>query len=108
MGADDVKDPPLKEAEERLQAHGGYDWLLSSTRQFWSVSEIVAELDKVGMKVSNDAVVRWIKPLECTQDFGGPIGLRAARRDLIRFFAARMGEKRPPRKRRKAPLPENR
>jgi hypothetical protein len=101
MGEDDLKDLALPEAEEKLREHGGYDWLLSSTQQFWSVSEIVAEFEKVGMKVGNDAVVRWVKPLEHTQDFGGPIGLRAARRDLIRLFASRMGEGEKPRTRKK-------
>jgi hypothetical protein len=78
----------LATAEDQLRRHRGYDWLLvSKDKQIWSVSEIVAELDKVGMKVSNDTVIRWIKPLEQTQNFGGAVGLRATRTDLIIFFA---------------------
>jgi hypothetical protein len=78
----------LETAEELLRKHGGYGWLLDAVdKKIWSVSEIVAELQKVGMGVSNDAVVRWIKPLENTQNFGGAVGLRATRTDLIFFFA---------------------
>jgi hypothetical protein len=79
----------LPEAEAILQAHGGYLWLLSG-KQFWSVGEIVGEFEKVGLRVSHDAVTRWIKPLPYTDDFGGKIGLRAARNDLILYFAGRL------------------
>jgi hypothetical protein len=84
-----MPDLTLAEAEALLRAHGGYDWLLSG-KQFWSVSEIVGEFDKVGLKVSHDAVTRWIKPLPFTDDFGGKIGLRATRNDLIMYFASRL------------------
>jgi hypothetical protein len=78
-----------EEAQKRLREHGGYDWLLTG-HQFWSVSEVVASLAGEGMKVSNDAVARWFKSLPHTQDFGGPVGLRASRLDLILFFGAQM------------------
>jgi hypothetical protein len=84
-----MPDLALPEAEALLRAHGGYDWLLSG-KQFWSVSEIVEEFDRVGLKVSHDAVTRWIKPLPFTDDFGDKIGLRAARNDLIVYFARRL------------------
>ena len=80
----------LPEAEAILQAHGGYSWLLSA-KQFWSVGEIVSEFDKVGLRVSHDAVTRWIRPLPHTDDFGGKIGLRASRNNLILYFAGRLG-----------------
>lgn len=86
MPEETSEDSAIQESEERLRKHGGYDWLLSSDKQFWSVSEIVAGFDRAGLRVSNDAVIRWIKPLPYTQDFGGPVGLRATKRDLIRFF----------------------
>ena len=79
----------LHDAEGLLRAHGGYDWLLSG-KQFWSVGEIVEEFDKVGLKVSHDAVTRWIMPLPFTDEFGGKIGLRASRNDLILYFAGRL------------------
>lgn len=82
----------LHAAETLLRDHGGYEWLLSD-QQFWSVSEVILALKKEGLKVSNDAVARWFKPLPHTQDFGGPIGLRASRNDLILFFASRMSSK---------------
>jgi len=85
-----MPDLTLPEAEARLHAHGGYDWLLSG-RQAWSVSEVVKALaGSTGIQVSHDAVTRWFKSLSHTQDFGGPIGLRASRNDLITFFAGRM------------------
>jgi hypothetical protein len=84
-----MADVTLKEAESLLRAHGGYDWLLSG-KQFWSVGEIVTEFEKVGLRVSHDAVTRWIKPLPFTDDFGGKIGLRAARNDLVVYFANRL------------------
>ena len=77
------------EAEERVRGHGGYDWLLNG-RQFWSVSQVVGELDQAGMQVSNDAVARWFRTLPHTQDFGGPVGPRASRLDLILLFANQM------------------
>jgi hypothetical protein len=79
----------LEEAEALLKEHRGYEWLLRD-RQFWSVSEIVRELEVQGFTVSNDAVGRWVKPLPHTQDFGGAVGLRAATADLIILFASRM------------------
>ncbi len=84
-----MADITLREAEALLRAHGGYEWLLSG-KQFWSVGEIVQELDRVGLRVSHDAVTRWIRPLPFTDDFGGKIGLRAARNDLILYFASRL------------------
>ncbi len=82
----------LEEAEARLKEHGGYAWLLSG-RSIWSVSEVVAELKEAGLKVSNDAVARWFNTLPHTQDFGGPVGLRASRRDLIILFGSQMRSK---------------
>ena len=77
------------QAEERLRAHGGYDWLLEG-RAFWSVKEVVSALKEAGMDVSHDAVARWFRTLPHTQDFGGPVGLRASRFDLILLFAGQM------------------
>lgn len=79
----------LQEAEALLHGHGGYSWLLSG-KQFWSVSEVVRAMLDEGVRVSHDAVTRWVKPLPHTQDFGGKIGLRASRDDLVLFFAGRM------------------
>lgn len=103
----------LATAEDQLRRHRGYEWLLASKdKQFWSVSEIVAELDKVGMKVSNDTVIRWIKPLGQTQNFGGAVGLRATRSDLIIFFAEALHKQIPKgptsRKRQESELPHPR
>lgn len=80
---------PASEAEARLRAHGGFDWLLSG-RQQWSVAEVVSALQGIGITVSSDAVGRWFKSLPHTLRFGGPIGMRATRDDLIVFFAGRM------------------
>jgi hypothetical protein len=77
------------EAEKLLEEHGGYNWLLDG-RTFWSVTEVVEQLDEQGLSVSPDAVTRWIKELPHTQYFGGAVGWRASRSDLIQLFASRM------------------
>lgn len=77
------------EAEKLLNEHGGYGWLLEG-RTFWSVSEIVEQLQEEGLQVSSDAVTRWIKALPHTQYFGGAVGWRASKSDLIQLFANRM------------------
>ncbi len=79
----------LAEAEARLRGHGGYGWLLGG-RQVWSVAEVVDGFRGMGIPVSRDAVNRWFKAMPHTQDFGGTIGLRATRDDLIIYLASRM------------------
>jgi hypothetical protein len=73
----------------KLRAHGGFEWLLDGRRQ-WSVSEVIAAMQEADIVVSTDAVGRWFKTMPHTLYFGGPIGMRATRDDLITFFAARM------------------
>ena len=79
----------LKRPILQLIQHGGYGWLLQG-KAFWSVSEVVRALAEEGVKISNDTVARWFKTLPHTQDFGGPVGLRASRNDLIIMFATEM------------------
>jgi len=79
----------LEAAETRLHGHGGYEWLLGG-KQFWSVAEVVSAMQAEGVQVSHDAVTRWLKTCPHTEDFGGRIGLRASRSDLILYFASRM------------------
>lgn len=81
--------PSLEDAKQLLADHGGYDWLLEG-RQFWSVAQVVSSLAEAGMDVSHDAVARWFRTLPHTQDFSGPVGLRASRNDLIVLFARQM------------------
>ncbi|HEY7343296.1 MAG TPA: hypothetical protein VH591_20665 [Ktedonobacterales bacterium] len=76
-------------AEAKLRAHGGFGWLLDG-RQNWSVSEVIEAMHTIDIAVSTDAVGRWFKEMPHTLSFGGPIGMRATRDDLIAFFASRM------------------
>lgn len=76
-------------ASRILFEHGGYTWLIEG-KAFWSVSEVVRALTQEGVKISNDTVARWFKTLPHTQDFGGPVGLRASRNDLVQMFALQM------------------
>lgn len=77
----------LADAEARLRAHGGYDWVLSG-QQAWSAAEVAQRLGEMGIRVSKDTVTRWFKTLLNTQDFGG-LGLYASRADLVLFLASR-------------------
>ncbi len=81
------------EAIRLLSEHGGYDWLIEG-KAFWSVNEVVRALAEEGVKISNDTVARWFKTLPHTQDFGGPVGLRASRNDLVQMFALQMSPSR--------------
>lgn len=85
-----MSDAALREAERRLRGHGRYDWLLDG-QPMWTVAEIVEQHNSaVGVQVSHDVVTRWFNACPHTINYGGPIGLRATRDDLARFFAGRM------------------
>ncbi len=77
----------MAEAEQRLRALGGFDWLLGG-QQWWSARDVSEHLKTAGIGGHKDTVTRWFKMLPQTQDFAG-LGLRASRADLIRFFATR-------------------
>lgn len=78
----------LAEAEQKLHALGGFDWLLSGT-QWWAAKDVSEHLKESGIGGHKETVTRWIKTLPGTQDFGG-LGLRAKRDELIIFFATRI------------------
>lgn len=80
----------LDAARQKLQAHGGYGWLLDGPA-FWSVKEVVEELAKNGRRVSVSTVTRWFRTLPHTQGTKGPGGFSASKNDLIVFFADQMG-----------------
>jgi hypothetical protein len=80
---------PKLSAEAKLREHGSFGWLLDG-RQNWSVSEVISAMQETGIPVSSDAVGRWFKTMPHTLYFGGPIGMRATRDDLIAYFASRM------------------
>ena len=81
----------LLDATQKLDAHGGYGWLLKG-QSFWTPTQVMEGLEVEGMPVSNDTVVRWFRSLPHTQDFGGRGGIRASKNDLILFFAGRMAD----------------
>lgn len=76
-------------AQQKLTAHGGYTWLLDGP-DLWSVTMVVKALAEAGMPVNSITVNKWFHGLPHVQDFGGNIGMRAGKSDLIEFFAGRM------------------
>ena len=80
----------LEAAREKLEAHGGYGWLLEGPA-FWSVKQVVEELGKNGRQVSVSTATRWFRDLPHTQGTKGPGGLSASKNDLILLFASQMG-----------------
>ena len=88
-----MPDLALSEAERRLRGHRAYGWLLDG-QQVWSVAEFIKQHEVgVGVTLSHDAVTRWFRACPHTMNYGGPIGLRATRDDLVRFLAGRMRSK---------------
>jgi hypothetical protein len=79
----------LEHAIEKLEAHGGYRWLLEGPA-FWSVKQVIDEFAKQGRQVSISTVTRWFRDLPHTESSLGR-ALTASRNDLIIFFASRMG-----------------
>ncbi len=77
----------LRDAEQRLRAHGGYDWALSG-RQAWSAADVAEQLTQMGIATSKDTVIRWFKTMPHVQDFGG-LGMYVSRADLVLYLAAR-------------------
>ena len=84
-----MQDISYDEAERLLREHGGYNWLLDGPA-FWSVREIADALKAEGANMGDDAIWRRVKKLPHTQNFGGPVGLKASRRDLVVMFATLM------------------
>lgn len=80
----------LHDATQKLEAHGGYGWLLEG-KAFWSVNQVVEALTGNGRQVSVSTVTRWFRSLPHTQGSSGPGGLTASRNDLIILFAHQMG-----------------
>jgi hypothetical protein len=83
----------LDDARQKLQAHGGYGWLLEGPA-FWYVKQVVEELAKNGRQLSVSTVTRWFRDLPHTQGSSGPGGLSASKNDLIILFASQMGQTR--------------
>lgn len=79
----------LATARQKLEAHGGYSWLLEGPA-FWSVSRVVKELTANGRQVSISTVTRWFRELPHTEGSLGRRGLSASKNDLILFFASQM------------------
>jgi len=83
----------LDAARQKLEAHGGYNWLLGGPA-FWTVKQVVEELGKNGRRVSVSTVTRWFRDLPHTQGSSGPGGLSGSKNDLIMLFASQMGQSR--------------
>jgi hypothetical protein len=85
-----AEDLSLADATTKLEAHGGYDWLLRSNQQFWSPLQVAEALKNVGLEFADTTIIKWFRSTPHHQDFGGRGGLRASKNDLIIFFASRM------------------
>lgn len=79
----------LESAIQKLEAHGGYQWLLEGPA-FWSVKQVANEFAEQGRQVSVSTVTRWFRDLPHTEGSLGRRGLSASRNDLIVFFASQM------------------
>ncbi|HET8909505.1 MAG TPA: hypothetical protein VFN11_21310 [Ktedonobacterales bacterium] len=79
----------LESAIQKLEAHGGYQWLLEGAA-FWSVKQVANEFAAQGRQVSVSTVTRWFRDLPHTEGSLGRRGLSASRNDLIVFFASQM------------------
>jgi hypothetical protein len=79
----------LGNAIQKLEAHGGYRWLIEGPA-FWSVKQVIDEFAKQGRQVSVSTVTRWFRDLPHTEGSFGRRGLSASRNDLIIFFASHM------------------
>lgn len=88
-----VSEQEIQAALEKLSDHGGYSWIINDKRAFWSVSQVVENLNAEGMQISNDLVLRWFRKLPHTQNLGGTSGMRASRNDLLLFFAEQMNNR---------------
>ncbi len=80
-------DKTLGQAIARLEAHGGYGWLLDGPDVVLS-SEITKNLNTMGIPVKSNSVTLWLGELPSAQDFGR-LGRGASREDVIKMLADR-------------------
>lgn len=78
----------LEQAMALLQETDAYGWLINGPEAF-SAEKVVEGLGESGISVHKVTVLRWFKSLPKYQDYGA-LGLYAARKDLIVYFAGRM------------------
>jgi len=77
----------LEQAIARLEAHGGYSWLLDGPDVVLS-SDVTKHLNSMGIPVKSNSVTSWLGELPSAQDFGR-IGRGASREDVIKMLADR-------------------
>ncbi len=82
-----MADRILEQAIARLEAHGGYGWLLDGPDVVLS-SDVTKHLNSMGIPVKSNSVTSWLGELPSAQDFGR-IGRGASREDVIKMLADR-------------------
>lgn len=86
-----MADNELDQAIARLEAHGGYRWLLDGPDVMLS-SDITKHLNAMGIPVKSNSVTSWLGELPSAQDFGR-LGRGASREDVIKMLADRFVKK---------------
>jgi hypothetical protein len=82
-----MADTALDQAIARLEAHGGYGWLLNGPDVVLS-GDITKNLNRMGIPVKSNSITLWLGELPSTQDFGR-LGRGASREDVIKMLADR-------------------
>jgi hypothetical protein len=86
-----MPDTSLEQAIARLEAHGGYGWLLEGPDVVLS-TDVTKHLNTMGIPVKSNSVTLWLGDLPSAQDFGR-LGRGASREDVIKMLANRFVNK---------------
>ncbi len=86
-----MPDKALELAITRLEAHGGYGWLLEGPDVVLA-SDVTKQLNTMGIPVKPNSVTLWLGELPSAQDFGR-LGRGASREDVIKMLADRFVRK---------------